>query len=115
MECQMRRFIFFPAIIGVAACMEPQIAPDLPKLDISNLNVEVIAEGLNHPWSVAADGGGRYYVTERGGKLFQITKNSRTEITGLPGDIYVEGQAGLFDVVLPSDFVRSDKIYLTYA
>ncbi len=111
----MRRLIFLSMLMGLSGCMEPQIAPDLPKLDISNLNIEVIAEGLDHPWSVAADGGGRYYVTERGGKLFQITNNSRTEITGLPDDIYVEGQAGLFDVVLPSDFVRSDKIYLTYA
>lgn len=111
----MRRLIFLSTVIGLSGCMEPQVAPDLPKLDISRLNIEVIAEGLDHPWSVAADDGGLYYVTERGGRLFQITKNGRTEITGLPDDIYVEGQAGLFDVVLPSDFTASNQIYLTYA
>ena len=112
MESLMRHLLFWSAIIGISAC---QAAPDLPLVDMSTVNIEVITEGLDHPWSVAAVGDGRYYVTERGGKLFQITKDTRSEITGLPEDIYVEGQAGLFDVVLPADFSSSGEIYLTYA
>jgi len=106
----MRKLLIGTLGLSLAGCLEPQPAPKLTETPMSNFNIEVVAEGLKNPWAVASDGSGRYYVTERGGKLYQISQNARREIIGLPNDIYVEGQAGFFDIRL-----LSDKLYISYA
>jgi glucose/arabinose dehydrogenase len=111
----MRKFWFGVSALMITGCLEAQIAPDLPQIDIETITIETLAEGLSSPWSVAVGESGEYYVTERGGKLYRIAGANRTEITGLPGDIYAEGQAGLFDIKLAPDFTESGKVYLSYA
>ena len=109
MEQTMRNIIMGLMGVSLAACLEAQPAPDISKSSMSDVNVEVIAEGLKHAWAVAETAEG-YYITERSGRLYRVTKNTRTEITGLPEDIYVEGQAGLFDVR-----AKNDYLYISYA
>lgn len=109
MEHAMRNIIIGLTGISLAACLEAQPAPDISESPKSDFTVQTIAQGLKHGWAVAETSAG-YVVTERGGKLFRISENTRTEITGLPEDIYVEGQAGLFDVR-----VKNDLLYISYA
>ncbi len=111
----MRKFWFGVSTLMMAGCLEAQIAPDLPQIDAVMFDVKTIADKLESPWSVAVGEEGEYYVTERDGKLYRIAGADRTEITGLPDDIYAEGQAGLFDVKLAPDFTKSGNIYLSYA
>ena len=74
-----------------------------------------IADGFDHPWSVAFLPDGDFLVTERGGKLWRVALGgARTPIKGLPGNIIARRQGGLFDVVLHPDFATNKLIYLSY-
>src|SRR5690606_24628436 len=79
-------------------------------------HVEVLAEGLEHPWSLAFLPGGRMMVTERPGRLRIVEPdgNLSAPVEGLP-EVLVSGQAGLFDVLLAEDFELSGILYLSYA
>jgi glucose/arabinose dehydrogenase len=78
---------------------------------------ETVAENLRHPWSMAFLPDGSALVTEREGRLRLIDANGNLReapIDGLP-DIWVKGQAGLFEIKLSPDFEQSRQVYLTYA
>jgi len=116
---------FTPAMVltlalSLSACSAGQDADTSPRTTASTsqtlLNVQTIADKLSAPWSVAVLPDGSFLVTERGGKLLLVASDgTRTEIAGLPDDIYVAGQAGLFDVVLAPDFADTGTVFLSYA
>jgi glucose/arabinose dehydrogenase len=85
--------------------------------DQARFHVQVVAEGLAHPWSLAFLPGGGYLVTERAGRLRQIDARGRLlrePVGGLP-PIRQHGQGGLLDVVLHPDFVDNRWVYFSYA
>ena len=75
-----------------------------------------IAEGLEHPWSVALLPDGGFLVTERPGRLRRIGADGAISapLANLP-EVWAKGQGGLLDVVLAPDFASSKRIYLSYA
>lgn len=77
--------------------------------------VEVVT-GLEHPWSLAFLPDGAMLVTERPGRLRRIGIDGAVSapIAGLP-DIFVDGQAGLLDVVLSPTFVQDRLVYVSFA
>ena len=77
--------------------------------------VEVVAQDLNHPWSLAFLSDGGILVTEKGGQLFLIKEGQKQLVSGLPDDIWVKGQGGLQEVVLHPDFADNSWVYLSYA
>ena len=83
---------------------------------LGTLRVREVTAGLEHPWSLAFLPDGRMLVTERPGRLLLLGADGAlvSEIAGLP-PIFVEGQAGLLDVVLSPDFARDARIYISYA
>ncbi|WP_026942844.1 PQQ-dependent sugar dehydrogenase [Hellea balneolensis] len=110
----MRKVLTLISAIALTACLEPQPEPDVKEIPISEFTIETLAKGFSAPWSVAETSQG-YFVTERGGKLFRIIGNAKTEITGLPDDIYVAGQGGLLEVAPAPDFDQSKELYISYA
>ncbi|WP_448577515.1 PQQ-dependent sugar dehydrogenase [Thermaurantiacus sp.] len=78
------------------------------------LRTEVIAGGLDHPWSLAFLPDGDVLVTERSGQLSRISGGRVEKISGVPR-VLAQGQGGLFDVRLHPDFATNGLIYLTYA
>lgn len=88
-----------------------------------NYDLQTVAEGLDHPWSIAFLPGGDMLVTERTGKLLRVgadgskqTMRDFNSHKGFPAVYHGEGmQAGLFDVVLHSDFEENQQIYVSYA
>ena len=77
--------------------------------------IDIIAEGLEHPWSLAFLPDSTMLVTERAGRLLHLGEKTTTEVKGLPDDIYVAGQGGLQEVVLHPDFSSNHLIYLSYS
>lgn len=93
-----------PPITGDAAASPVQVA------------YQEIAAGLAYPWGVAFLPNGDALVTERDGRL-RVIRAGRLDpapVTGLP-PVLVEGQGGLFDVVLDPDFAANRRIYLSFA
>ncbi|NIC41214.1 PQQ-dependent sugar dehydrogenase [Aquabacterium sp. A08] len=78
--------------------------------------VEVVAQGLAHPWGLAFLDGGQMLVTERPGRLRWVSAQGRVgePIEGVPA-VVAQGQGGLLDVQADHDFARNRRIYLCYA
>jgi len=81
-----------------------------------DFQVRVLAQGLNHPWSMAFLPDGSMLVTERSGKLRLINKtfSGDTLIKGLPS-IRAMGQGGLLDVAIHPEYRKNGWIYFSYS
>lgn len=90
----------------------PQPVPQATK----SLTLEVLASGLEHPWSMAWLPDGSMLITERAGRL-RLFRNGRLDpqpIAGLP-PIFVSGQGGMLDIVLHPNFKQNRLVYFSYA
>jgi len=78
--------------------------------------LEVLATGLDQPWSLAFLPDGTALVTELPGSLRHIAANGEVgaPVQNVP-PVYLAGQGGLFDVALHPDFVHNQLVYLAYA
>jgi len=78
--------------------------------------IEVLAVGLEHPWTVAFLPDDLMLITERSGRLRVIGKTGlmAEPVEGLPA-VFVSGQAGLFDVLPAHDFESSRLLYISFA
>jgi len=76
----------------------------------------VMAQGLNHPWSMAFLPDGSMLVTERPGTLRLINKafSGDTLIKGLPS-IRATGQGGLLDIAIHPHYQDNGWIYFSYS
>jgi len=95
------------------------LAPSLsatPAAAAPPLAVTTLAEGLEHPWSIAVAPDGMLYVTERPGRLQRIdpATGARTRIDGLP-EIRARAEAGLMGLALNPDFAANGQLYLCYS
>ncbi|WP_417565839.1 PQQ-dependent sugar dehydrogenase [Marinobacter sp.] len=82
----------------------------------ADFRLETVAQGLEHPWSLAFLPDGTSLVTERAGRL-RVIRNGQlvdTPVGGLP-ELVVSGQGGLLDVVLHPDFKNNQTLFLSYA
>lgn len=88
---------------------------DFP-LETTKINVIPVMENLSHPWAVEFLPNGDFLITERSGNLvYGTAAGDRSDISGLPDNIYAEGQGGLLDVVQSPDFENDRMIYFSYA
>ncbi len=78
--------------------------------------VSTVAEGLDHPWSIAFLPNGDMLVTERPGRLRVIRNGSLMPdpIGGVP-NVYGVNQGGLLEVALDPDFASTRTIFISYA
>ena len=101
------------ALAGSAAVVQAQ---DVRRSAYHDYRIVTVAEGLQHPWSMAFLPSGDLLVTERPGRL-RIVRGGRLladPVAGLP-PIRSGGQGGLLDVVPHPDFARNRLIYISYA
>ena len=80
------------------------------------VDVQTIAKGLEHPWSLAFLPDKRMLVTERPGRLRVVGPDGRVSepLTGVP-QVYASGQGGLLDVALSPTFDQDRLVYLSFA
>lgn len=83
---------------------------------LHDFEVEVVAEGLEHPWGLAFISDDDILVTERTGQLRRI-RNGKLQKAPLAGLPVIEeiGQGGLLGIVLHPGFDQNDMVYLSYA
>jgi glucose/arabinose dehydrogenase len=108
--------MWFRSVFAALVLAAPATAQEaLPNTEFAG-EIEVVASGLEHPWSLAFLPNGDLLVTERAGRLRLITDNGlqADPVSGAP-EAYVAGQGGLMDVVLHPDFLTNGFVYLTYA
>ena len=106
------RIRYFPALIKIKICLlllgvSGFVCAEEIRSQDYLVNVEVVAEGLNHPWSLAFLPDGNMLVTERTGNL-RVIKNGKLgekPVSGLP-PIRQHGQGGLMDVEIHPEFQK---------
>ncbi len=78
--------------------------------------IETLAEGLEHPWSIAWLPDGRALVTERAGRLRVIADEALLDepVAGVP-PVFARSQGGLFEVLVDPEFAANRRIYLSFA
>jgi glucose/arabinose dehydrogenase len=78
--------------------------------------VTTVAEGLDHPWSLAFLPDGNMLVTERAGRLRVIRNGTLLPepVAGVP-DVYAAGWTGLLEVLLHPKFSENRFVYLSYS
>lgn len=89
-----------------AASVQPSIA----------LDVRLVAQGLDRPWSLAFLPDGRMLVTEKEGRMRLVAAEGALQapLTGVP-EVSDGGQGGLLDVVLDPRFSDNQRIYFSYS
>ena len=99
---------------------QPSFANDItvPAATAPAFTVKRLIGGLNRPWSVAWLPNGDLLITERPGRLLRVAKGLQakpTTVTGLPQNIAVDGQGGLFDVAVHPHYATNQLVYFSYA
>src|SRR5689334_15534204 len=82
-----------------------------------DINVRVVARGLNHPWSIAWLPDGSALVTEKNAVALRRIVNGvlqKEPVQGVPSGAKISRYTGLLDVALHPDFAREPYIYLSY-
>lgn len=76
----------------------------------------VLADGLQHPWSLAFLPDGRMLVTERAGRMRLLSPQGRIgpPLEGLP-PVDAGGQGGLLDVAIDPKFNDNRRVYWSYS
>ena len=81
----------------------------------TDLDVEIVADGLGIPWGMALLPDNSMLVTSRDGRLTHLDLNGgETQIDGTP-EVYDENQGGFLDIALAPDFENNGWIYFTYS
>jgi len=81
----------------------------------ADYQIETVADGLAHPWSIAWLPDGRALVTERPGRLRLIVDGELQvkPVSGLP-PVHATMQGGLFEALPGPDYADTGWIYLSY-
>lgn len=114
----MRLLTICVVLLIFTGCAMPEgpvaLSGEVPEAE--GWDLEVVIDGLEHPWSVAWLPDGDMLITERAGRLRMVRDGELDagSIDGLP-DMYISGQGGLLDVSLHPDFAENRWVYLTYA
>ncbi|KPQ21081.1 MULTISPECIES: PQQ-dependent sugar dehydrogenase [unclassified Halomonas] len=103
--------------VGSLAAALPGVSQPVEAQEDRSYYIETLADGLEHPWSLAFLPDGRMLVTERPGRLRLLSGKGETVVESLSGvpDVFVSGQAGLFDVRVSPQFEDDQQVYLSYA
>ncbi|MEN0001036.1 MAG: PQQ-dependent sugar dehydrogenase [Pseudomonadota bacterium] len=79
------------------------------------MQVNAVADGLEHPWGVDTLPNGELIVTEREGTMRIVFDGQLSQpVSGLP-EIAVNGQGGLLDVAVDPDFSITRRIFFSYS
>ena len=79
------------------------------------VEIDARITGLDAPWALGFLPGGDMLVTLRGGEMRRYTSDSAYQVvSGLP-EIWVDGQGGLLDVMVPRDHAESGEIFWTFS
>ncbi|TXH77476.1 MAG: PQQ-dependent sugar dehydrogenase [Lysobacteraceae bacterium] len=128
-----RRKALFSALLLVGAgisagCRQAPTPPAEPPRTVAGAQAVALASekarfelmevvtGLERPWSLAFLPDGAMLVSERPGRLRRIGVDGSVSdpIAGLPA-IFVDGQAGLLDIVLSPQFGTDNQVYFSFA
>ena len=117
--------VFLILNINLLSCKQPEIKETVVQHksqsriqaeDSSDYIIEIVADNLYVPWSIAFTDPGRMLFTERNGSL-RIIKNEKLVIEPLKvfEEVSSKGEEGLMGLALDPEYKSNKFIYLSYA
>lgn len=108
--------VILMSIMGLACAPASSVTGGTVITSAGSVGTELVAGGLEHPWSMAFMPDGRILVTERPGRLRIVSQDGQISapVAGVP-EVYAEDQGGLLDIALDPEFASNRLIYLSYA
>ena len=103
-----RLIIALPLLLSTPAWAD-QIQTSAGPMQITRM-----ADGFDAPWALAFLPDGSFLVTERSGALLRVADGVAAPVGGVP-KVVDRGQGGLLDVMVPSDFAQSRRVWLSYS
>lgn len=78
--------------------------------------LELVASDFSIPWAMAFVSSNQLLITERSGslKLLDVPSGQVQQVKGVP-KVFANGQGGLLDVAVPSNYKSQGWIYMTYS
>lgn len=102
-------------LVPLLVAATPASAAETYESRLHDFEVEVIADDLNHPWSVEFLPGGEFLVTERPGDVSRVSPGGDTRrLDGAP-EVSATGQGGMLDIRLDPDFADNRRVFFCYA
>jgi aldose sugar dehydrogenase len=94
---------------------EEPVKSNVFKTKSLTIRLDTVAKGIQVPWGMAFLPNGDMLITERGGKMYRVTKDKALHnINGVP-QVVAEGQGGIMDIALHPDFKKNHFVYFSYA
>ncbi|MEO9340129.1 PQQ-dependent sugar dehydrogenase [Mesorhizobium sp. SB112] len=89
--------------------------PKTFETDTVNVQAQILADGLEHPWGMDFLPDGDVIVTERPGRIRILSGDALSDpVEGVP-DVAATGQGGLLDIVIAPDFESSSLIFFSFS
>jgi len=85
---------------------------DVPSVQ-DQVKIEDWSTSFDEPWGIHFIGSDTALITEKSGKLWQVTSSGKSEITGIPASDD-ERQGGLMDVATDPDYAQNGWVYLSF-
>ena len=77
------------------------------------VTIEDWATDLKEPWGIHFIADNTALVTEKRGKLWQVSSDNRIEVKGIPASVD-KRQGGLLDVATDPDYAENGWVYLSF-
>jgi len=107
--------MLFFITLSVASWSSQALAQETARTEYQTIAFEKVADGLEHPWSLAFLPDGSMLVTERPGFLTHVTPSGeKRRIDGTPS-VSAINQGGLLEILTHPDFEDNKMVFLTYS
>lgn len=114
----MRRLTLSLSLMLSSAVLSPlaaQVTAETIETSAGAMQVSAVVTGLDEPWSFGFLPDGKIVMTERGGRVLQVTPGEGVGVVQSPPEVHIDGQGGLLDVLVPRDFAQSRTLFFTHA
>jgi glucose/arabinose dehydrogenase len=100
------------AVLLVGCSAAPAAGEQSPPSDAPQLQVEVVTDGLDHPWDVVQAPDGTLLVDERAGGFTAVLPDGEVrEVVADLDDLFAQGETGLMGLALDPAFAENRRLY----
>src|SRR5688572_1259418 len=106
--------LLFPLVLAMQ-CKKSDKTPSSSTTTPIDLDVSVLASGLNHPWEILWGPDNFIWMTEREGKISRVNpSNGAVELLLVIPDVIAQGEGGLLGMVLHPSFTVTPHVFVVY-